>query len=227
MFLTRMALNPARRETRRLIASRQRLHAAVMASTPPRDSSSSRMLWRLDEVGPSLTLYIAGPERLDLTHLVEQAGWPTTEGWETREYGPFLARLTTGQRWHFRLTANPVRQLSQADGRSRFQGARTPHHAEEWLVKRQESLGFSLAENGLPAVEDPTRSGRDVVVSGLGTWRFDKRDSGFSRRPITIMAATYEGTLVVDDAERLRASLTTGIGRARGYGCGLMTLAPA
>ena len=225
MFLTRMSLNPARRETRRLVSSRQRLHAAVMASTPPRDPTEQRMLWRLDEIGDALTLYLASPFKPDLTHLVEQAGWPTTEAWDTRDYGPFLARLRPGQRWHFRLTANPVRQISRQDARSRFQGARTPQQAEDWLLKRQQQHGFEVADNGVPSVEDANVPGRDVVVSGLGTWRFDKKEGGANRR-VTVTAATFEGTLTVVDPQQLRGALMGGIGRARGYGCGMMTLAP-
>lgn len=228
MFLTRMSLNPARRETRRLLSSRQRLHAAVMASVPPAPPDQSRTLWRLDEMGPILTLYITGPVRPDLTHLVEQAGWPTTEAWDTREYAPFLRRLDAGQRWHFRLMANAVRQVSRDGARSRFQGARTAHHAQDWLIKRQGLHGFRVCENGLPAMDDPEHPGWDVMVSGLGALRFDKRaDDSSARRRVTVTTATYEGTLEVTDPDLLRLALTSGIGRARGYGCGLMTLAPA
>ena len=36
--------------------------------------------------------------------------------------------------------------------------------------------------------------------------------------------AAADGVLDVDDADRLRSALTEGMGRAKGYGCGLMTL---
>lgn len=226
MYLTRMALNPARRETRRLMSSRQRLHAAVLASAPPQPADTGRMLWRLDRTGPEHTLYLAGPTRPDLTHLVEQAGWPTTEGWETRDYGPFLSRLTTGQQWHFRLTGNPVRQVSRPGERSRFQGARTPTQAQDWLVRRQERWGFTVTGNNVPSLDGYDGDGLDVVVSELGPWTFDKGEDGRGRRRLTVTSATFEGTLQVTDPELLRAALATGMGRARGYGCGLMTLAP-
>ena len=41
-----------------------------------------------------------------------------------------------------------------------------------------------------------------------------------------IAKARFTGTLRVTDAAKLRTALTQGIGRARGYGCGLLTLAP-
>jgi CRISPR system Cascade subunit CasE len=36
----------------------------------------------------------------------------------------------------------------------------------------------------------------------------------------------FEGRLLITDPDALRAALVTGIGPAKGYGCGLLTLAP-
>lgn len=43
---------------------------------------------------------------------------------------------------------------------------------------------------------------------------------------VTISTATFQGRHRVTDAEALRAALLTGIGPAKGYGQGLLTLAP-
>ncbi len=40
-----------------------------------------------------------------------------------------------------------------------------------------------------------------------------------------MVRATYEGMLEVADVEKLKKVLTQGIGKAKGYGCGLLTLA--
>lgn len=42
---------------------------------------------------------------------------------------------------------------------------------------------------------------------------------------VRITTARFEGELTVVDAAALRHALMYGIGRARGYGCGLLTLA--
>ncbi|WP_412759429.1 type I-E CRISPR-associated protein Cas6/Cse3/CasE [Nocardiopsis rhodophaea] len=42
---------------------------------------------------------------------------------------------------------------------------------------------------------------------------------------VTLLAVTLEGKLRVKDVEVFRRSLTHGIGRAKGYGCGLISLA--
>ncbi|WP_258184643.1 MULTISPECIES: type I-E CRISPR-associated protein Cas6/Cse3/CasE [unclassified Bifidobacterium] len=43
---------------------------------------------------------------------------------------------------------------------------------------------------------------------------------------MTLASATFDGVLVVDDPDLLRHALVEGIGRAKGYGFGLMTLVP-
>jgi CRISPR system Cascade subunit CasE len=43
---------------------------------------------------------------------------------------------------------------------------------------------------------------------------------------VTLTRATFEGQLVVADPHALRKTLTAGLGSAKAYGCGLLTLAP-
>ncbi|WP_280314019.1 type I-E CRISPR-associated protein Cas6/Cse3/CasE [Nocardia wallacei] len=224
MFLSRMPLNPARRGTRKFLTSPHALHAAVLAAFPPDTTPASgqgRVLWRIDQHDTAVHLYVVSPTEPDFTHLVEQAGWPTTTSWATRKYDQLLDTLTTGQRWHFRLTANPVRS--------------TPHHAPpdtprprgtltglsaaeqlDWVRRKAATAGFTFAPCGPP---DQTED--DLALTGRTIRRFRRGPA-----EVTLSVATYEGTLVVTDPALLRAALVSGIGRAKGYGCGLLTLAP-
>ncbi len=224
MFLTKFSLNTARRGAGALLASPQRMHAAVLSSFPPGarlDTPEGRVLWRVD-TGPRRVaeLFIASPDEPDLSHLVEQAGWPTLQAWQTKPYDPFLARIVTGQRWAFRLTANPVRQVRGADGaRSKPVAHVTASQQVSWLVERAERMGISIT---LGADAEPT-----VSVAERRTRSFDRRDeAGGSSRRVVVAQATFEGLLEVTDAAALANVLRRGVGRARGYGCGLMTLAP-
>ena len=75
MFLTQFDINVARRDAMRLLASPERLHAAVLGAFPPGQSVSdgARTLWRLDR-GPArhdARLMIVSPLRPDLDGL----GW--------------------------------------------------------------------------------------------------------------------------------------------------------
>ena len=146
MFLTKMPINPRRRGTRKLMSSPQALHAAVMAGfADARPTDEGRVLWRLDVYDPHrVVLFVASPDQPDFTHLVEQAGWPTTETWTTRPYDPLLASLRPGQQWQFRLTANPVRS-------GRREGWSDTKPMGHVTVKQQEALAArSCRQRGFP-----------------------------------------------------------------------------
>lgn len=218
MYLTRFAINPARRGGRNLLGSPQAMHAAVLAGFPPGIDTSTpdggRVLWRVDHgENQAVHLFVVSPCEPDLTHLVEQAGWPTTSAWQTRDYSPLLQRLQAGQRWAFRLTANPVRS-GRVAGKEDTQPLAhvTADQQRGWLLERASRLGFACES---PSGE-PT-----VVVNGRRTVRFARQGA-----QVTIAQATFDGQLEVREPDVLRHALVAGIGRAKGYGCGLMTLAP-
>lgn len=251
MHLTRFRLNSARPGARRLLASPQSLHAAVMASFPhllPTDTTTEgpRVLWRLDHnARAEVLLYIVSPDLPDLTHLVEQAGWPAahtpqTPGWHTRPYTPFLDRITQGDTYAFRLTANPVHHIRRKDGEPTKTTAHiTPTHQMGWLLnpERQERAGFRINDKphdqrllpaGLTHQRRPHHGDlHTLTVRDERTLTFAKnRDTPSARHQVKVVTVTYDGHLTVTDPQALRRTLTQGIGRAKAYGCGLMTLAP-
>lgn len=220
MFLTRFQINPARRGARKLLASPQAMHAAVRAGfADPEDHErpGARTLWRLDTPATATVhLYIVSPGRPDLTHLVEQAGWPTTESWVTRDYDALLSSLRPGQRWAFRLTANPThsgRKTADSKDTQRFAYLREEEQAG-WLAGRAAQHGFVLAtqQDGLPNLRLHRRQTL-TFKRGMNT--------------VTLTTVTYDGLLQVTEADAFRRALTSGIGPAKAYGCGLLTLAPA
>lgn len=230
MYLTRFRINTARREGRELLGSPHRMHAAVNMSFPDlltRDGSGPRVLWRVDRNSSAeVLLFVVSPGRPDLTHLVEQAGWPAagTPGWQTYAYGPFLDRLTKGSTWSFRLTANPVHVIRRKEGEPTKRTAHiTARHQAAWLLDRQSEAGFVVTEK---------RPEQRLLEHGdeLQLAVRDKRDLRFAkaaeRRTVSLTTVTYDGRLTVTDPDVLRRTLTQGLGKAKAYGCGLMTLAP-
>ncbi|SDH19781.1 type I-E CRISPR-associated protein Cas6/Cse3/CasE [Pseudonocardia oroxyli] len=214
MYMTRFEINPQRRAARDMLASPQRLHAAVLAAFPESSSDGGRVLWRLDPGAHDAVLYIVSPDKPDLSHLVESIGRPTY-GWQTRDYGPFLDRLAAGERWAFRLCANPVHNVpAPGGGRGKRVGHVTAAQQTDWFLRRVERSGF--------AIVDGTAGAPDLVLRSRRTLRFARRN-----RTVTLSTAVFEGTLNVVDPILLRAALTQGIGPGKGYGCGLLTLAAA
>lgn len=221
MFLTRLTLDPVRRGARKLLASPHAMHAAVryaFAAPEDHDRPGARTLWRIDNTGGGeVHLYIASPGRPELSHLVAQAGRSDTEhGWTTRPYDGLLGSLQAGQRWGFRLTANPThsgRKTADAKETQRFGRLRLPEQTD-WLLGRAARCGFSI-----PPQQDGTPN---LVVHRRRTLTF-RRGAG----TVTLTTATFDGLLEVTDPDAFRAALTQGIGHAKAYGCGLLTIAAA
>lgn len=225
-YLSRIELNARKRGARKLLTSPQAMHAAVEASLPlSAREPGKRFLWRVDRHEVRNDLYVVSPGSPDFTHIVEQAGWQSDNrnDWTSKPYDRLLNQLEEGQIWAFRLSANPTHIGRTSDGTAKRFAHVTVNQQVEWLVGKPEQGGPSRAErNGFRIAEEVGR-GPAVELVGRSDLTFSRGGAG---RQVTIRQAVYEGVLVVSDVHRLRQALTEGIGRAKAYGCGLMTLAP-
>ncbi|MGW1075164.1 type I-E CRISPR-associated protein Cas6/Cse3/CasE [Streptomyces sp. NPDC002537] len=237
MYLTRFRINTARSEARRLLGSPHLLHGAVnmaFPELPARDGQGPRVLWRVDgDHHADMKLFIVSPARPDLTHLVEQAGWPTLEtpGWTTFAYAEFLNALAAGDTWGFRLTANPIHHISREKDKpgapTKRAAHQTPRHQLKWLLDRQERAGFEVVQK--PVDRQLTEYGDEyeLIVRDKRPLRFIRPPAGRSGHDVRFTQVTFDGRLRVTDPTAFRRTLTHGLGKAKAYGCGLMTLAPA
>lgn len=235
-YLSRIWINPRRKQGQRFLRDPQSLHAAVLAGVPAQPVNE-RVLWRLDaddDLRPGLLVLTETQPSWE--HLVEQAGWPSAHdpadpAAMVRPYGPLLDRLEAGGEFAFRLTANPVKSTppvqrvpgsDKRHGRSRRVPQVTVEQQLAWLTDRSERLGFSI----------PSSSSSEAMREAVPDVRISNRSrQSFSRgkgkgAPVTLHLVTFEGRLQVDDPAVFREHLVRGIGPAKAYGCGLMTLAP-
>jgi CRISPR system Cascade subunit CasE len=249
-YLSKIALNPRRRAATALLSSPHRLHAAVLSGLAVQPVTE-RVLWRLDGSTPHRAdILVLTESRPSWAHLVDEAGWPGADGGTPliADYTPLLERLVRGREFGFRLTANPVRNALQpskpseqqaarlkegAANDDRPRGARVAHRTAaqqlEWLLKRCERHGFTIPgatvaspAPGLQNQDQDLSAGPAVTIVARDILRFRKS----SGPRVTLSTATFEGRLHVTDPDALRATLLAGIGPAKGYGQGLLTLAP-
>lgn len=219
MNLTRIYLNRQLRGGKKLLGSPHAMHAAIMAGFAP-DSGLERVLWRIDGKGSkSPVLYVVSQLVPDLRHIAEQAGWPEQSPAVTRDYQPMLDRLADGQRWAIRLTANPTHRGRGRGGKQQILGHVTANQQLSWLLSRQDRIGLSLTEQAIDA------TGKTVTVPTINLVGREILKFYREGKPVTISAATFSGTGVVRDHRALRQVLQAGLGRAKAYGCGLLTLA--
>ncbi|HOF94612.1 MAG TPA: type I-E CRISPR-associated protein Cas6/Cse3/CasE [Clostridia bacterium] len=208
MYLSRIALDESRRATMRALNSPQIFHGAIESSLP---SDEQRSLWRLDRLHNKTYLLLLSGQKPELSLINEQFGFLGEEGvQQSKAYEPFLAALKAGQAWRFRLCANPVRSSPKAGSRGRVHAHVTQEQQRQWLLERAERNGFLLNEDGFDVVETK--------------WlKFRKGEA--KNTEVTLRLAAFEGMLTITDISLFKEALLNGIGRAKAYGCGLMTLA--
>ncbi|MER5769275.1 type I-E CRISPR-associated protein Cas6/Cse3/CasE [Streptomyces sp. NPDC001985] len=254
-YLSKIALNPHRRSAPSLLANPHRMHATLLAGLAVQPVTE-RVLWRLENNNPHRAeLLVLTDSRPSWSHLVEQAGWPGADHSAPliADYTPLLDRITPGREFAFRLTANPVQSLrhptklspAQAEQRAeqdartgtaaerRIRGFRVPHRTAgqqlHWLLDRTDRHGFTIPATGEPApppalgLGEPGLPAPAVALTARDILRFSKRQNG---PRLTLSTATYQGRLRVTDPDLLRHTLLQGIGPAKAYGQGLLTLAP-
>lgn len=247
MFITRFPINRTRRATPRLLSSPYRLHAAVAGSFPgdtkpsatSSDGTAARILWRVDlELSGAAWLYIVSPTSPSLVGLDEQIGSPDgPPRWETRDYEPLLSRITAGQLWAFRLVANPTRDVRRdltGAASSDIIGKRVSHltvaQQAAWLIGNSASSSDNgpddnasrAVRHGFTVTNDDATGQPRLIVADRHEWQCRRADG----KTITIVTARYDGVLRVLDADLFRHTLTHGIGHAKAFGCGLLTIAP-
>ena len=239
-YLSRIYLNPARRRARKLLTDPQTMHAAVLAGLPTQPVED-RVLWRLDAPSPLRpALFVLTRTPPSWEHLVEQAGWPSADDPAdpqvvVRDYQPLLDRLSVGDEYAFRLTANPVQsskrpqvltpaQKAHSDGvalsRSVRLGHRTVSTQLGWLTSRARRWGFEIpVASSSDAVGEPVP---DLALTARARTSFSRRNTPGR---VVMQVVTYEGRLRVAEPQLLRQAMVNGLGPAKAYGCGLMTLA--
>lgn len=231
-YLSRIRLNPLRRQTQRLLENPQRMHAEVLGGVP--GTASERLLWRVDRRDRDVDLYVVSQSRPSWAKVVEEAGWPGADGGgaEVRDYAPVLDLVVQGREFSFRVRANPVwrtrrpqtptKRQREAVSSERPRGVRVAALAAanqvDWFVSRSTD---GSARWGFSTEDDSGRARVRLVDRGLLRFRKSR-----GAPPVTVRTATFEGVLTVVDPERFREVLTHGLGSGKAYGCGLLTLAP-
>lgn len=235
-YLSRVWLNPLRQSTQRLINDPQSLHAAVLGGLALQPVTE-RVLWRLEPAAHRVEVFVLTRQRPSWEHLVEQAGWPGADTPQAvvAACRPLLERLAIGQEYTFRLRANPVSstvnpaspstaQKTRLGASDRPRGVvvahRTVEHQLRWFTDRVEGWGLRLlaTSQGDPQVE----------IVGRDRLSFTKRSrTGATTHRVTLQTVTYQGRVQILDTALATRSLLEGVGRAKAYGCGLLTLAPA
>lgn len=132
-----------------------------------------------------------------------------------------------------------ARERQAGNGATRREGQRLGLYTEaeqlEWLARKALQAGFEVVEVEIVPVPASATQARMPDVS-IRTGRLegvrqgghcDRSPAGASPRGLQHVSVTFDGVLRVTSPEDLREAVAQGIGSAKGFGFGLLSLAPA
>lgn len=150
-----------------------------------------------------------------------------------KEVRLFDPRFRPNQRLRFRILANPVRKVSPRSldfaGKpfeKKWIGKDVPVPTADlakWLERRAEP-GWSAPQNSNGKQAPP--GFRLVEISQIQSGYAYVNKSTEKDRGRRIRSARYDGTLEVTDADAFRETIVRGIGPAKAFGFGLLSVAP-
>lgn len=237
MFLSRLTLNPRDPQARFDLARPYEMHRTLWRGFP--GGEPRRILFRVDadrRGGPPVVL-VQSDRQPDWAAL--PAGY-TARVPEAKAFDPVLR---AGQRLRFRLRANPTKRVAAGNPRlgAVAAGKRVALCSEgdqlRWLLRKAGKGGFRVPGDWV-SKSDPERRAADWGPDFAdGNWypnfRVDVAPEGRARndkpghRDGAFLAVRFEGVLEVTDPDRFVTTIREGVGSAKGYGFGLLSVAPA
>ncbi|WP_020598401.1 type I-E CRISPR-associated protein Cas6/Cse3/CasE [Spirosoma panaciterrae] len=215
MYLSKLTLNPRCREALRDVSSPYELHRTLSHAFQTESGVDYRaqhgVLFRLESVGYGAALPTV------LVQSLTEPNWnelPEAYFLNRPELKPISPAFSVGQTLAFRLVANPTKK-EKREGKS--QGRRvallnieqedgsTP--ANVWLRRKGEQHGFQV----LYATTDDFWLGAD------------RRSQG--KNAIPLYGVRFDGLLQVSQPNLLQQALISGIGPAKAFGFGLISVA--
>lgn len=208
LYLSRLKLNSRNLEARRDMTQPYELHRTIGNGFPHDPSRpNERVLFRLDY----------RPREKEWQVLVQSRYAPNWSFFQQEDRRGYLQaepqviafepRFFKDKTYHFRLLANPTFKTTNDKGRKVRFNLPGGEKQLDWLSRKLTAAGVMLL---------------DVGIVQQGMRRSRKMDEGKQ----THFAVLFEGILQVTDPDKLRLAVESGIGSAKGYGFGLLSLAP-
>jgi CRISPR system Cascade subunit CasE len=215
MYLSRLILNSRNRRVQRELAEPYELHRSLMrAFTGALGKGEERVLFRVEENGRGgpPTLLVQSWTMPDWSWLAEDGarGYLLPVDIPNPAVKSFDLALAPGQVLAFRLRANPTARRRLPDGSRKRIGLYDEEEQRDWMARKARQGGFRL-------LSLQVRDEADVT----GRLRRDGET-----HPLKLFAVRFDGLLQVADPQAVHDAVRTGIGSGKGFGFGLLSLAP-
>ena len=227
MYLSQLMLNPRSRQVRSERGDPYQMHRTLCRAwandTSPEEGKAvllqARPLYRLDE-SPKGEIMLLVQSQLEPDWRFLDASGYLLRGAQTKTFSP---QLQNGQMLSFRLRANPTKCAvapDQKTGRGKRVGIFKEDERRAWLLRQAARCGFEIPVVG--ALEDGAPV-HDFRLTDEKALRATPEGPHKSTQAV-LSAALFEGRLVVSDAKVFSDALENGIGAAKAFGFGLLSL---
>jgi CRISPR system Cascade subunit CasE len=210
MYLSALTIDSSDRRGRTWLANPYRVHQRLLMAFP--DGDAGRVLFRVDADRRPPRILVQSPSKPDWLRCFHDH--PVLAHPPQSKELPLAFR--PGQRLHFLLRSNPTVRRVFPDARSadpaKHSGKRIGVYGEDaqsnWLANKGEQAGFR------------------VVASRVADCGFQFSRKADQEAPIRHLCVDFEGILEVTEPDRFLVALQAGIGSGKGFGFGLLSVAP-
>jgi len=208
MFISQLLLDPASRQVQAEIANRYELHRTLTAQFPAERRMDIGLLYRIElpesQVYQPIRLLIQTQIEPDWRE-IDRSGFVI----ETPQIKEFVTDFKVGEHYYFRLLANPSVRRAHPDGKSKRVGLYKLEEQEDWISRKGDQGGFSVEV---------------LEIRNLGMIESIKRKDQRIYQ-IQHLGVQFDGVLKVSHEETFSNTLIQGLGSAKAFGFGLLSLA--
>lgn len=208
IYLSQLVLNPCSRRVQKELRNPYEMHRTLSRAFGDGQTAygDARCLFRVEPAHPQIVVLVQS--------LVEPV-W--NDQWQRDAYLLQPPRIKVldwqavpDQCLRFRLRGNPAKRVSSSREGDKLAGKRVQLYQEEeqlaWLSRKGQAAGFIV---------------RDCRVSAVA--RQVSRKEG---KTLVHQAVLFDGRLSVTNPDTFNQALASGIGAGKGFGFGLLSLAP-
>jgi len=222
MFLHRIHLDPRCREARRDLADPYQLHSTLCRafSKPDTKCPEGEFLWRLEPETDSSgypRILVQSRTSPDWTGIGVKGWLAMADPAVDLKVRLKLDSLKAGQRFRFRLRANPC-----VTRNGKRLGLLKLEEQEVWITRKGDQHGFSLPLLASFDLSEATQKRIDVRISQEQMLRGNQH----SGNAVRIYSVLYDGILSVTEPDRFMHAMQTGIGHGKVMGLGLLSAVP-
>lgn len=208
MYLSQLLLDPASRQIRNDLANRYELHRTLCAQFENTEMKEIGLLYRIEqpdiyEVKP-ITLLVQTEIAPNWNRLFEKGMLVQKAGIKR-----FELEFQKGDSFYFRVMANPTVRRKEGSFAGKRVELRLKEEHDAWLQRKGKAGGFDI---------------KSLDSKDLGKILSTKNENG-KKLTITHQAVQFEGLLDVMERTLFLISLRNGIGSAKAFGFGLISLA--